>query len=186
MDEYKPRNAMDFLLILIILALVLGYYTASGISHIVNNSTSNEEEYHMPEILTRLYYAWGLEFRFRIVVDGEISNRGMAIWQITRAQNPFYTEIVFVRSEEESKDFPDNIIVAWPSDREDVNNRLINEMHREVNRRPEANRPLLRPIVSLEEFGLSYPITVDDFIDNWEKIRELRIALGILGLPSQR
>ena len=91
---------------------------------------------------------------------------------------PFYTDVVFVHTEEEGQGFPENVIVAWPCPTE-ATEFQIDLMHRNVNlTEAELNRHRNpRSVVTLEEFGLSYPLTRADLVDNWEKVMALRIAL---------
>ena len=102
--------------------------------------------------------------------------------------DPFYTGIIFVHNEEEAAGFPDNIIVAWPRTEAsrgdyDLNfsEGLIAGIHWAVDRTEEDLQRIswtgttfqLRPVVTLEEFGLTYPLTVVDLVDNWEKVNAL-------------
>ena len=65
-------------------------------------------------------------------------------------------------------DFPDNIIVAWPREGSSTERSIYN-----INR--NAN---LRHGVTFEDFGLSYPVTITDVVDNWEKVGALMAATG--------
>jgi len=73
-----------------------------------------------------------------------------------------YIEVLFVHSEEESEalDLPDYVLVMWPTDHTLAT--LI-----------EVNNTISRSEIDLSEFGLTYPITIDDTIYNWELIRNL-------------
>jgi len=95
--------------------------------------------------------------------------------------DPFFDELVFVHSEEEAVGFPDNVIVAWPWA---LNvDSLINMLHSFVNKsiedliRPHGSVPR-RDVITFEEFGLSYPLTIADLTNNWEKINALINALS--------
>ena len=166
----KSKIAIVFILVLLMTMLVTG-------------CSSYEEEKEEPQAmipLEKLWFADDLRFEYRIVIDGEIFH---AFWRVfvhinpnTPYFNPFYTELVFVHNEEEATGFPDNIIVAWPREGE-FSQGLIDGMHWAVNR--DANSltrrsgSKIRKVITLEEFGLSYPLTVEDLVDNWEKIYAL-------------
>ena len=154
-----------------------------------------EEEYRIMRLLRKSWYGSDMRFHFNLLLDDgtQITNGSVVSMFLNPRHhfyNPFYTEVVFVHSETEAQGFPDNIVVAWPRDG-DWNNNLIEEIHWEVSR-AEADLMfhgrLSRPVVTLEEFGLSYPITVADFVDNWKNVASLREALGLsprgIFLPS--
>jgi hypothetical protein len=122
-------------------------------------------------------------FDFQMVIDGEIrtSVTGFA-FEKTRPTfpefDPFYTELVFVHSQEEAQGFPDSTIVAWP--REERAPKIIHGIHWAASR--DENSLLqpggfggirIRDPFSLEDFGLTYPLTVADLVDNWEKLNDL-------------
>ena len=142
-----------------------------------------EEEERIMDLLIKSWYGSDMLFHFRIVVDGEARILGgfSAVDRFnpsSRFHNPFYTDLIFVHSgaEADALNLPDNIIVAWPRDAEWTDG-LIAGMHWAVNRTedelPRRWEQLLRPVVTLEEFGLSYPITIEDLVDNWEKVNAL-------------
>jgi len=138
-----------------------------------------EEQNWQAYMWERLSYSRSMNFRGRIIVDGEQFNLGMARYQVSM-RNRHYTEFVFVHTAAEAEAFPNNVIVAWPSENELLHRIEIDVMHREASRTAEELEQrwwLRRREVTLEEFGLSYPITVEDFVDNWEGIRDLREAL---------
>jgi len=120
-------------------------------------------------------------FGFRIVVDGEVLEGFQAAstaWLVTHPVahefDPSFNELVIVRYEEESHGFPDNVIVIWPlEERVDVRlirfNRLVMLTADELFH-PQHAWGLGRYPINLDDFGLTYPITIDDFIYNWEGI----------------
>ena len=83
-------------------------------------------------------------------------------------------KFIFAHNEEEAKeilpdmsqwdfhrddpDFPPDIIVVWPSSRTE---RFVNGM----------NWFVLQEGIDLEDFSLSYPITVKNVVDEWEKVK---------------
>jgi len=73
-----------------------------------------------------------------------------------------YTEILLVHSEEEAEalDLPEYVRVLWPTD--PTLATLI-----------EMNNIIVRNEIDLSEFGLTYPITIDDLIYDWELVHNL-------------
>ena len=73
-----------------------------------------------------------------------------------------YTEILLVHSEAEADalDLPNYVRVLWPTDATLAT--LI-----------EMNNIIIRNEIDLSEFGLTYPITIDDLIYNWELVHDL-------------
>ena len=159
-----------------------------------NRTIIEEERPTMVISQEKFDYADILGFRFKTILDGEpTESSSRLVWFITNPRgemfDPFFDELVFVHSEEEAVGFPDNVIVAWPWA---LNvDSLINILHVLVNRciddltgrftSPE------RDIITLEEFGLSYPLTIADIVDNWGKMNALihslshteRIMIGV-------
>jgi len=70
------------------------------------------------------------------------------------------TEVVFVHTEEEAVGFPDHVMVMWPG-------RLTRGALVEIN------DIIRRDEVDVTEFGLTYPITIENLVDDWEKVRDL-------------
>jgi len=146
--------------------------------------SSDYEEERIMELVTKSLYGDGMRFYFRIVVNGEVRILdGTRAWirldPISSFHDPFYTDLIFVHNEAEANalNLPDNIIVAWPKDAEWTQG-LIAGMHWMANRTENEIRrgwgeQLLRPVVTLEEFGLSYPIMIEDLVDNWKKVNAL-------------
>ncbi|MCL2574630.1 MAG: hypothetical protein FWE34_08790, partial [Defluviitaleaceae bacterium] len=125
--------------------------------------------------------------------DGEekiLSSGSVAITYLSpgsRWGNP-YSDLIFVHTKAESLNFPDDIIVAWPRTIEDTGEidarfyeALIDGIHWMANRTKEdltrtdiwGEGQLTRQVVTLEEFGLTYPLTMEDLIYNWEKVDAL-------------
>jgi len=127
------------------------------------------------------WYANFLPFHFRIVLNSGVFNDwGNVLNHITPSSSSFdpsFNEFIFVHNEAESLDLPSNVIAAWP--REDSIDGLIAGFHWAVNRTEDdlvdfgVGRFPRRPVVTLEQFGLTYPLTVEDFVVNWEKVNEL-------------
>ena len=126
-------------------------------------------------------YVEEMRFHTRIVIDGEVItpyaaldiSRSINPWRPTF--NPFYTDLILVHNAEEAEGFPDNIILAWPRDN-DWTQGLIDGIHWAVNEDEYGlmfqGVPIREPF-TLEDFGLTYPITITDLVDNWEKVNAL-------------
>jgi len=144
-----------------------------------------EEEAPQPMVPSdKRLFLFNMFFDARIVVGDEIYF-GSANFMIFTGPNhsdfdPFYDELIFVHSEEESEGFPDNVIVAWPlypftHTRLAGLNWAITRDLNEISGNPETRR---NHKINLEDFGLSYPITIEDMVDNWEKVHAVWNALG--------
>lgn len=153
------------------------------------NTISPEEEYRIMSLIRKVAYGRDLSFDFQMYIEGESRQFvGATVSEFVRPSshmyNPFYIEVVFVHSGAEAAGFPENVIVGWPNPDERISVSAIAQIHREVNRTEdelglfgEHNR---RPVVTLEEFSLTYPITIADLVDNWEKVALLREAVGLM------
>ena len=129
----------------------------------------------------------GFGFNFFVVVNGEArigphvtDSRLVAPWR--SEFDPFYDLLVFVHSEGEAHGFPDNVVVAWPAEGCPELHLRLDILNWEVKRDSisltfAGNRPPIRPVLGVEclerEFGLSYPITAVDLVDNWEQVSDL-------------
>ena len=173
-----------------ILTAVLTLILSTSI--IFASGCGRQEERFMID-MDKYFYARSLQFEFQIVVRGEARNcMGSVMSRVQGdgrylAPDPFYDELVFVHNQEQAQGFPDNVIVAWPRtetfiEGSDVNfsEGLIAGIHWAVNR-SESDLLLfevpIRPVVTLEEFGLTYPLAIEDLVDNWEKVYALWRAL---------
>jgi len=169
-------------LVIIFATLAVSYTTGffdDIIDRFVNHNVIDaerdfEEEARIMRLLRKIGYGNHLHFEFQIIRDGERHISGgsgfpqMAIDPFNPWHDPFYTDVVFVHTEAEALDFPDNIIVAWPREYPFTANR-INNINRNVN---------MTPGVTFEDFELSYPITVADLVDNWEKVGDMMVITG--------
>jgi len=117
-------------------------------------------------------------FDFQMVIDGEINSEAIPqAWEMTHPSSPrfdpSFTELIFVHNKEQAQGFPDNVIVAWPIDHPAAQ-RVVDRMNMMANRTkeelPRLGSQRWREPISLEDFGLTYPITLEDFVDNWEKV----------------
>ena len=138
-------------------------------------------------------YAQEMGFQFRIVDGDDVwhtaSSVSIRIIPVPPPPdneffNPFYTNIVFVHNEQQAVDgdFPDNVILAWPRDEDNFSQRLVGWMNYFIK------NPFVSPTgdqrsersedFALEDFNLSYPITVENLVDNWEDVQRLWNAFG--------
>ena len=128
-----------------------------------------------------------MDFDSRIVFEGREISPNAAIVILNNIDplrttfNPFYTDFIIVHAEEETQNLPDNIISAWPGP---WTQGLLKGLNWAANRdeadlvgRGATGAPI-RGVLSLEDFGLTYPITVDDLIYNWEKVNAFWISLA--------
>jgi len=90
----------------------------------------------------------------------------------------FHDSIVFVHSEAEAVGFPDHVLVAWPPEYAEG---ILVGIYWAVDKDEEELAKMLpsfrRDVIHLEDFGLSYPLTVADLVDNWEKVYALWSSL---------
>jgi len=140
---------------------------------IVCRDNAEEEQFMIP--MDKFDHAYRFNFSFMVYKDGEEVITGWSsIWDLIAPGwstfNPHYDELIFVHSLEEAREgnFPDNVIVAWPyrplftqASLAEINNTIKNPVS------PWGER-LARNDINLEDFDLTYPITVDDLVDNWE------------------
>ena len=125
-------------------------------------------------------YAVQMEFAFRIMVDGEQRCGGWVrevVFPSSEIFDPSYNDLVFVHSEVEAQEFPDNVIVAWPREDGNFAEYFVAGINIRITRTEEdllsyRGRPM-REVINIDDFGLTYPITVADLVDNWERVRSL-------------
>ena len=156
-----------------------------------NNNVEDEQIMGNMISVEKFLFAYSLRFEISIVIEGERVVSSWRAYEHILPRDPvnyFHTDLIFIHSEADAVDFPDNIVLAWP--RMGDNNfsqGVINGIHWALERdesdlaqaRASDER---REIISLEDFGLSYPLSISDFVDNWEKMMELWYRLG----PSER
>jgi len=183
-----------YISILVVLLLVL-------MMPIITQCTSEDENEEARRIVENMRlgmvicedkyrFAHDLHFNVRFIGEGEL-RYGSAQW-LNRFVEPRFAsfdpnlnELVFVRNESESEGFPDNVIVAWPNVgfngvfMQEVINGFHNAIDRDETKLTETNWIRRGTVLTLEEFGLSYPLTVGDFVDNWEQVNSLLRALDL-------
>jgi len=166
---------------------------------IINNNAAiaEEERQHMIRLTQKTRFGNHMRFDFRVVTGDRIFSSGeVALTYIHTARqssNPLHTDVIFVHTKAESLNFPDDIIVAWPRTIEETGeidvefyNALIDGIHWMASRTEEQltrtrvpfEGQVIRQTVTLEEFGLTYPITIEDLVDNWEKVEALWLSFN--------
>ena len=90
------------------------------------------------------------------------------------------TRISVARSKEEAYSRPYNVMAMWMPERNIE--MVIQGLHWAVSRTEDdlldpSTGELVRDVLTLEQFGLSYPLTIDDLIDNWENVADLWFSL---------
>jgi len=143
------------------------------------DNTEEVRQFMIP--VEKLDFAIHFGFNFRLVVNEEVKfpfgflGIGMYVNPHLPSFNPHFNELVFVHNleEAESGNFPDNVIVAWPF-MPLTTEAALAELHRIIENpiAPWGTR-LAYDEINLEDFGLVYPITVDDLVDNWENMLKL-------------
>jgi len=105
----------------------------------------------------------------RSVVSGRIFHRSTANYHPNFDAS--FTELVFVHNQEEAIGFSDNVVIAWPSETMNVQ-RAIDRINVFAARTEERLKELRegRHFFNIEDFGLTYPITIADLINNWEGV----------------
>ena len=145
------------------------------------NDYEEEELQAMIISSEKLLYAGETSFLIHIINNGEIIRRAHStVFTLVHPRSPYFdpsfTELVLVHNEAEAVGLPDNIIVAWPIGGEHSQN-FINGIHWAVNLDADGLigpfGSKIRRVITLEEFGLTYPLAVKDLVDNWEKVNEL-------------
>ena len=138
-----------------------------------------------PDIPGKLWFGRLFGFHFQLYIDDEptiVHHRIVTsrFSQGSQSDNSLLTEIVFVHNESEAVGFPRNVVVAWPrpqpwmQQRVDYINEAILEDINPNRRRPVGTDPAPLGIEGLKEiYGLTYPITLADFVYNWESLEEL-------------
>lgn len=123
------------------------------------NQHQKPEEMDMRE---KVDYARFLGFELWAFIDGQWF-RGNMYNEVRSLVNPsserfadFYTEVRFIRHADEATDVSETVIFAFPYDDGTVT-RAVNALNWEVD---SAN-------LDLSEFGLDYPITIENLVDDY-------------------
>ena len=151
---------------------ILGFVLLLIVLIIYGNRGSREEREHMEYMRRKANY--GQDLSFTMAGSGGFMGAHLR----RNRENPDeedYIDVIFVHNASEAENFPDNILVAWPS--EDV---YWEEASLYVNptkfRLGEINTTLHLnfPDVDLRDYGLSENIiTLFDIVENWEIVDEI-------------
>jgi len=83
-----------------------------------------------------------------------------------------------VHNAEEAAALPDHIVGAWP--REHAVDRLLRNFNRIISRTEEDINAIqfdrfsqFMTVININDFGLTYPLTAIDLVDNWESVNKL-------------
>ena len=154
-----------FLLILLLVAICL---IAVGCTGRTNQNEEPDEEMiiMIEEMQRRLRYLEDMWFFNIMGIDNDI-----------RLNITGHMEVIFVHNEDEARALfpnrcwegydhinPPDVFVAWPDP--ERSQGIINGIHLFTVLNPA-------PDVDIEEFSLTYPITLEDLVDNWEKVDEM-------------
>ena len=178
-------------LLALVLGLVLVYGLIFGFPRPTLWNRNNAVEAQFMISQEKLTHAIQFRFLFRFVKDeGPIIVGSFDAFTIVnpRSENfdPFYNELVFVHSPEDAEGFAHNVIVAWP---ETVwIESIIDGIHEALNKDNPLSNVLseYEEKIELENFGLLYPLTKKDFIDNWESVLNLWLSLPVDDLVDIR
>ena len=136
----------------------------------IDNQQGEEQNTMIP--IDKFNYAFMMRFSVKAtsLSDGE-RIVGSLIWW---GHRPYHADLIFVHSEAEATGFPDDVIVAWPEEHSKGIVAGINwAVTLEDDEIAKVHGSQGRPVVNLEDFGLTYPLTVTDLVDNWEKVLEV-------------
>ena len=119
---------------------------------------------------------WPMRFQFRIIYEGEVvAGIGDEVYSLTRPHSfrydPFYTELVFVLNKEDADYYPLNVIVAWPHPF--WGPVVVERFNKHITRDDDFILSVREPFnleTFYEDFGLTYPLELSDFVENWEKV----------------
>jgi len=184
------KKAITIIVIILLLAIAIAKCSSCN---------TEEEEFRMfegtflellqsmeaPISFVKQHYVLDLEFHTRMILSNGEEWNGPLLNTVTNPSSPHFDpsiiDLILVHSEDEAVGFPDNVIVAWPrTDGDNMAQGMINGIHwaisrneRELMQRSPRSMDTRIHAMSLEDFGLSYPLTVADLVDNWEKVNVL-------------
>ena len=140
----------------VILCIVITSLVSVFIINTINNNEREREALRVRriEMGEQLLYADSMFFESNGVASESLHWAAM----IVAHGEVEVSDVVFVHSEAESGGFPEDAIVAWPS--EDTVLFIEN-----LNSRGAVQ-------ITLSEFDVTSPLTLEDSVENWKKIRE--------------
>jgi hypothetical protein len=99
-------------------------------------------------MLDRIEYIWNMNFVSNVGFGGDI---------LIAMADGNYTAFAFVHSEDLSKGYGDNVIVAWPAKETEIALARLNDHIEHFG-------------IDLTPYSLSFPITKEDTVDKWEEV----------------
>jgi hypothetical protein len=129
-------------------------------------------EYEEMDMMEKMRYAERFEFSLLIYVEGEWTHFYGRSWRRanthfhartlvnfdSEGRSDFYTEVRFVHNWDEAWGFPNTVIVGVPFERPAI--AVVNAINWEA-----ASSGL-----DLSEFGLTYPVTIENLVDDYVRI----------------
>ena len=116
------------------------------------------------ELWQQLAFALNMSFQHNV--------EGMRIMDMKRALENGehnFTGIAVVHSSDEAINYPDDIVVFWPSELTELVVFVLNEYH---------TTPVWTSL-NLEDFSLTLPITTESLVDGWENVFSFWMELGL-------
>jgi len=164
-------------IIIVVIVVIVVFLTISFAVHAMSHITETRENARIQEERQQSFRLWlmmrhveEMMFEFRAIEDGE---KRSLTWVSAKIGDPhsFFTDVVFVYNSAEAQYFPYNVVVAWPSENHYTEGMLtgINLLLSPENI-PVPYYVPIRFTFTMEDFGLTYPLTITDLIDNWDKV----------------
>ena len=162
------------------------YFSLFIILSIINRDTTPERQEYMIDARLVEYVHRTQIFEIIMIVNGDVSvaRANFFLWTMAHPHggnfDSSFTELIFVHNQEEAQGFPPNVIVVWPTEHPlihsvmDIFNQYVARNENELH---SPERPGGRYPINLENFGLSYPITINDLVENWEGVFSVWKAL---------
>jgi len=158
-----------FVILLVIIMLI---------STACNNVSDDSVEVDELSLFDKAFYADTIGFEFRIYIDGywHTVNDFTTIWSMINPSGSrytgFHTELRFVKHRNEAENLPNTIVVAYPN--EDTVQDVLTVINWEVD----------SSSIDLNRFGLTYPITVENLVEDYAIMDWLIYTYGALGSPT--
>ena len=129
-------------------------------ARILESLNLSEEDVRLRQLLL---FGQGLHF------EHNMDLRFMDMRQEIESGTHRFTDVVFVHTPDEALGVADGVIALWPTEHSIRATDLLNER---INRSERFD---------FEDFGLSYPITIEDVVDSWESVLEVWQNIGSSG-----
>jgi len=174
-DKYEFIIIFIFFLITLIISLIIIFPMPS----IRRQTSGSERQEAMIDSRLIEFVSFSGMFEVHMVIDG-LEGDSIASMMVFNMAHPSghrfddsYTELIFVHNREAAYGFPDNVIIAWPTERPWIHSIMARFNHYVSLTEQELPRPGThggRQPINLNDFGLSYPITIKNLVDNWESV----------------